>query len=69
MERKTFQVPAIGCDGCVKTIQNEVSEISGVTRVDGDVDSKMVTIEWDTPASWEQISEKLTEIEYAPALA
>ncbi len=69
MERKTFQVPAIGCDGCVKTIQNEVSEISGVKRVDGDVDSKMVTVEWDTPASWEQIAEKLTEIEYAPALA
>jgi len=69
MERKTFQVPAIGCDGCVKTIQNEVSEISGVKRVDGDVDSKMVTVEWDTPASWEQIAEKLIEIEYAPALA
>ncbi|MBZ0282190.1 MAG: cation transporter, partial [Anaerolineae bacterium] len=30
MESKTFQVPNIGCDGCVRTIKTEVSQISGV---------------------------------------
>lgn len=67
MDSKTFQVPNIGCDGCVKTIKNEVSEIDGVTKVDAAVDSKTVTVEWDAPATWTQILDLLNEIEYAPA--
>lgn len=67
MDSKTFQVPNIGCDGCVKTIKNEVSEIDGVTKVDAAVDSKTVTVEWDAPATWAQILDLLNEIEYAPA--
>ena len=67
MESKTFQVPAIGCDGCVRTIKNEVSQITGVKAVDGVVASKTVTVQWDAPAIWEQIKATLTEIEYAPA--
>ena len=69
MERKTFQVPSIGCDGCVRTIKNEVSQISGVKQVDGVVDTKTVTVEWDTPATWQQIESTLKEIDYAPAPA
>jgi copper chaperone CopZ len=67
MERKTFQVPNIGCDGCVRTIKNEVSSIPGVKQVDGAVDTKTVTVEWDKPATWQQIEETLKEIDYAPA--
>jgi copper chaperone len=66
MESKTFQVPAIGCDGCVRTIKSEVRQIPGVKRVDGDTATRTVTVEWDAPASWEQIHAKLVEIEYAP---
>jgi len=67
MERKTFQVPNIGCDGCVKTIKNEVSQINGVKQVDGVVNTKTVTVEWDAPATWGQIESTLKEIEYPPA--
>ena len=67
MDTKTFQVPNIGCDGCVKAIKGELSELDGVSKVDATVDTKTVTVEWDTPATWEQIVETLTEIEYAPA--
>ena len=69
MERKTFQVPNIGCDGCVRTIKTEVSQINGVKQVDADVKTKVVTVEWDTPASWQGIESKLVEIDYAPAPA
>ena len=69
MERKTFQVPSIGCDGCVRTIQNEVSQIVGVKTVNGVVDTKTVTVEWDNPATWQQIAKTLTEIDYAPETA
>jgi len=67
METKTFQVPAIGCDGCVRTITNEVSEIKGVKQVQGNIDSKIVTVEWELPATWHDIEAKLIEIEYPPA--
>lgn len=69
MEKKTFQVPNIGCDGCVRTIKNEVEQVVGVKRVDGVVETKTVMVEWDAPATWQQIVEKLTEVDYAPAQA
>jgi copper chaperone CopZ len=69
METKTFQVPAIGCNGCVRTIQNELGDLAGVMTVDGSVETRMVTVTWDQPASWEQIKTTLVEIEYPPAEA
>lgn len=69
MEKKTFQVPNIGCNGCVNSIKGELNELDGVKSVEGVVDTKMVTVEYDAPASWDQIVEKLTAIEYPPATA
>ncbi len=69
MQSKTFQVPNIGCDGCVRTIQNELSELAGVARVEGAAATKTVTVEWDAPANWEQIVKTLKEIDYPPAEA
>lgn len=67
MPAKTFEVPNISCHHCVMTIKNEVSELLGVRRVEADKDSRMVTVEWDDPATWEQIKALLTEINYPPA--
>lgn len=66
METKTVTIPNIGCDGCVKTIQAELSEIDGVQQVDGVTDAKTITVQWDDPATWTRIVEVLTEIEYPP---
>lgn len=66
MQTKTFKVPNVGCNGCVNTIKSEVSELAGVKFVSGEVDTRMITVEWDTPASWEQIEAALVEIDYAP---
>ncbi len=66
MSSKTFSVPNISCGHCVMTIQNEVGELAGVTRVTANKESRMVTVEWDAPASWEQIQALLVEINYPP---
>ena len=50
MESKTFTVPNIGCDGCVKSIKNAVSDLEGVTFVTGDSKTKQVTLKWEPPA-------------------
>ena len=69
MQSKTFQVPNIGCDGCVRTIQTELSTLAGVARVEGAAATKTVTVEWDLPTNWEQIVKTLKEIDYPPAEA
>ena len=67
MNEETFKVPNIGCDGCVRAIQGELSELAGVTQVKGEVDSQLVTVNYDSPATREQIIATMTEIDYAPA--
>lgn len=69
MEKKTFQVPAIGCDGCVRTIKNELGDLAGVQSVDGSVETRMVTVVWGQPTTWDQIKATLVEIDYPPAEA
>ena len=66
MQTKTFKVPNISCGHCVHTIQNEVSELTGVKKVEALQDTKMVTVEWEAPQTWESIKALLTEINYAP---
>ncbi len=67
METKTVQAPAIHCGQCTMTIQREVGELAGVTSVKADPNTKMVTVSWNAPATWEQIKGLMTEIGYPPA--
>jgi len=65
-ETKTFTVPNISCEHCVRSIRNEVTEIAGVASVQADDKTKVVTVTWNAPANWEQIKVALTEIDYPP---
>ena len=66
METKTVKVPNVGCDGCINTIKSEVGELAGIVKVDGNPNTKLVTVQWDSPADWEAIRNKMAEIDYAP---
>jgi len=68
MDSKTFKVPNIGCNGCVRTIQTEVALVPGVKSVKADLPTKMVTVNYEGVSTWEAIKAKLIEIEYAPEL-
>jgi copper chaperone len=67
MEKKTFSIPGISCGHCVNAIKSELSEIKGVSKVDGNVENKSVEVEWQSPATEESIKSKLTEINYPAA--
>ena len=69
MTAKAFEVPNIGCDGCVRAIQNELGEVPGVTKVEGEAETRMIRVEFDEPASWDIIVTTLKEINYPPATA
>ena len=64
MTKETFSIPNISCGHCTTAIQNELTDLEGVTRVDGQIEAKTVTVEWDTPVTRDQILDALKEINY-----
>jgi len=67
MEKTKLSIPNISCGHCVMTIEKELGELEGVSIVAGDAAAKEVTVEWDPPASLEQIKATLKEINYPAA--
>ena len=43
-ETLTYDVPGIHCGHCGRSIKEEVSAVEGVTQVEVDLDTKVVTI-------------------------
>jgi len=64
MEKQTFVIPNISCGHCVMSIKGELNEIDGVKSVEGDPDTKSITVEWESPTSANTIKERLKEINY-----
>jgi len=64
MEKETFSISNISCGHCVMTIKNELSELPGVTAVDGSPETKTVDVQWKAPATLEKIRATLKEINY-----
>jgi copper chaperone len=67
MEHKIFSIPSISCGHCVNAIKSELNELEGVSKVEGNVESKSVHVEWEPPATEKIIKSKLTEINYPAA--
>jgi copper chaperone CopZ len=64
MQKQTFTVPNISCGHCVMSIKNELGDLAGVKTVEGDPNTKTITVEWDTPADVDKIKDTLKEINY-----
>ena len=69
MSTLNFEIPNIGCAGCVQAIKNELTELDGVGSVNGDVQMRTVQIEFEAPATQDSIVATLKEIDYPPASA
>jgi copper chaperone len=66
METVKYSVPSIHCGHCVKTIETELGDIKGVSRVKADFDSKTVEVNFESPANEEILVATLKEINYPP---
>ena len=64
---QTFKIPNISCGHCTMAIKNELTEMEGISEVNGSPEQKTVTVKWDTPATASAILEKLKEINYPAA--
>ncbi len=58
---KTFNVPDMSCDHCVRAITTELSAIQGVAEVNVDLDQKTVTLTIDETVTDDQIVAGLDE--------
>ena len=67
MASKIFSIPNISCGHCVMSIKRELSEIEGVLKVEGDAETKKITVDWEAPATLERLKSTLNEINY-PAI-
>jgi copper chaperone len=67
METQKFSVPNISCGHCVMTIQRELGEMEGVSKVEGDPHAKEITVDYDAPATVDKIKSTLKEINYPAA--
>lgn len=64
MTTTTYSVPAIHCMHCVNTIQTELAELAGIISVAADLQSKKVTVKYESPATLEKIEKLLAEINF-----
>jgi copper chaperone len=64
VDKQTLHIPNISCGHCIKTIETELNELSGVQVTDSDVAQKTITIEWEHPATIEFIRDILKEMNY-----
>lgn len=47
MEQRTYIVEGMTCDHCVNAVRSEVSSVEGVSNVEVDLDTKLVTVDGD----------------------
>lgn len=64
MNSVVYQVPGISCGHCVKAIEMELGELEGIIKVTADAESRSVTIDFDDPATENQLKAVLKEINY-----
>jgi len=64
MDKKTFSIPNISCGHCTMAIENELKEVPGISSVEGNIEAKTVTVQWDAPVTYDTIIETLKEINY-----
>ncbi len=67
MTSKTFTAPNISCGHCTRTIEMELGDLAGVRNAKAEVESRQVVVEWDAPASWDEIKDLLVEIGFPAA--
>ena len=64
MEKHTFIIPNITCSHCVRAIENELNELEGVGKIEGNPEQKKIYVEWELPATVEKIKIALKKIHY-----
>ncbi|RBQ18186.1 cation-transporting ATPase [Spongiactinospora rosea] len=69
MSTATYTVIGMTCGHCVNSVKEEVSEVPGVTGVEVDLSTGLLTVHSDGPADASAIGAAVTEAGYTLASA
>ncbi|NRQ39905.1 heavy-metal-associated domain-containing protein [Nonomuraea sp. NN258] len=64
MSTATYTVKGMTCGHCVSSVKEEVSEVAGVTSVEVDLASGLLTVNSDSPVDTGAISAAVEEAGY-----
>jgi copper chaperone len=64
MMKKTFQIVNMLIEEDQRIVENALQQMTGVKRVEAHYPSKHVTIEWQEPATWDDIERTLHKLGY-----
>ncbi|MDX3103245.1 heavy-metal-associated domain-containing protein [Nonomuraea angiospora] len=67
MATATYTVKGMTCGHCVSSVKEEVGEVSGVTSVEVDLASGLLTVESDSPVDAAEIVAAVEEAGYEVA--
>ncbi|MBV51336.1 MAG: hypothetical protein CMH77_02340 [Nitrospinae bacterium] len=63
MTNLTMNVEGMTCGHCAQTVKDAVTGLSGINRVDVDLEKKLVTVEFDEVlGKVESITDKIVEV-------
>ena len=66
-DETTLRIPAIHCDGCVKTVTRTLEALPGVHVTEADPTTKLVRIRFeDSAIGADQVREALDEVGFSP---
>ncbi|TDD54525.1 copper chaperone [Nonomuraea terrae] len=67
MSTTTYTVKGMTCGHCVSSVKEEVGEVAGVTKVEVDLASGLLTVDSDGPVDPAKIAAAVEEAGYALA--
>jgi copper chaperone len=67
MAMSTYTVTGMTCGHCVASVRDEVGQVDGVTRVDVELESGIVTVESERPVDPAAVTAAVAEAGYEAA--
>lgn len=67
MKTENITIANLSCGGCVKTITKKLTEIAGVEKVNVDLETNNVSVNYNEPVNREQLTKMLLSIGYPEA--
>jgi copper chaperone len=64
MERKTFSVTGMSCNGCEQNVESALQKLDGVTRVESDHEADAVEVVVDDDAADDDIHAAIEQAGY-----
>ena len=62
-----FDIPAISCGHCLRSIERELGFVDGVEYVEGDVETRKVRVSYVDESALDSARTALAEIGFAPS--